>query len=315
MSKKINRRKFFSDSALSAAGIVLGSGIIGTTARRETGIASFDIMEEVMKYRKIDSHAHIWSVPDGPDSLIDSADRLGIEWLSISKPITRITGKGTPEEASECNDIVFKAMKQYPDRFIGFFTLNPLYQEESLREIKRCADLGFAGYKGYIQAKINDPLHYPVIEKLIDHKMLCFMHTECELGLGEFRVKYAEQITPERRRPNATIPEDMVDAARRYPEAMFQWAHIATGDFEYICKCIKNYPNIYVDLSGSNNEEKTVDFCIEQLGEDRLFFGTDGSFYQGVGKILSSNATEAQRKKLFFDNYNNVLRKGGYHVA
>ena len=64
-----------------------------------------------------------------------------------------------------------------------------------------------------------------------------------------------------------------------------------------------------MDISGSNNEEKQVDYCIEQLGEDRIFYGTDGSYYQGVSKILASNATEAQRRKIFFENYNNVLKK------
>ena len=116
-------------------------------------------------------------------------------------------------------------------------------------------------------------------------------------------------------RPDATIPEDMVEAAERYPEAMFQWAHIASGDFEYICKAIKGYTNIYIDVSGSNNDEKHVDYCIEQLGEDRIFFGSDNSYYQAVGKILASDATEEQKRKIFFDNYNNMLKKGGRDVA
>jgi predicted TIM-barrel fold metal-dependent hydrolase len=136
------------------------------------------------------------------------------------------------------------------------------------------------------------------------------MHTELQLGVGGYRMKYDID-----ERPSVTIPEDMVEAAKRYPEAMFQWAHIASGDFEYIAKCVKDYPNIYVDISGSNNDEKQVDYCIEQLGEDRIFFGSDNSYYQSVGKILASNATEEQKRKIFFDNYNNMLKKGGHNVA
>lgn len=311
MSKIINRRKFLAGTSMSAAGIMLGSTLAGCSPNREDDISSYDIMKDVMKYTKVDAHDHVGlygSLPADADQQIDIADRLGIRWLSISKPVTR--GEGKPEEFRECNNTIIKAMKLYPDRFIGFFTLNPIYQKESIEEIKRCVDLGFAGYKGYTQVKVNDPLYFPIIERLIDHKMICFMHSECELGIGGYRMKYNVGA-----RSNATLPEDMVDAAKRYPEAMFQWAHIASGDFEYICKCIKDYPNIYVDVSGSNNEEKHVDFCIEQLGEDRLFFGSDNSYYQSVGKILASNTTEAQRKKIFFDNYNNVLRKGGYHVT
>ncbi len=51
------------------------------------------------------------------------------------------------------------------------------------------------------------------------------------------------------------------------------------------------------------------------LGEDRIFFGTDNCYHHGVGKVLASNTTEAQKRKIFFDNYNNMLRKGGHNVA
>ena len=313
MQKPINRRRFLTDTSLSAAGIMFGSNLAGGTSREESGISSYNLMQEVMKYRKIDAHDHVGlsGARSGPDALqrqIDIADRLGIERLCISRPVTE--EKGTPEEFREFNDVVMRAVKQYPDRFVGFFTLNPIYQKESLEEINRCVDMGMAGYKGYTQVKVNSPLYYPIIEKLIDLKMICFMHAECELGAGGYRMKYDIKS-----RPDVTIPEDMVETAQRYPEAMFQWAHIASGDFEYICKCIRDYPNIYVDISGSNNEEKQVDLCIEQLGEDRIFYGSDGSYYQSVGKILASNATEAQMKKIFFDNYNNMLRKGGHNVA
>ena len=276
MSKKMNRRKFLTNNSLSAAGIMLGSNLIGCTSKKESGILSYDIMKEVMKYRKIDCHAHVGldgSGPDDADKLIDYANRMGVEKMQISMPCTK--DEFPLEDVRRNNDTVVAAMKQYPGRFIGFFTLNPIYRKESLDEIKRCVDLGMVGYKGYIQVKINDPLYYPIIEKLIDLKMICLMHAECQLGVGGYRMKYDIG-----ERPKATIPEDMVEAARRYPEAMFQWPHIASFDFEYVCKSIKDYPNIYVDVSGSNNHEKQVDFCIDQLGEDRVFFGSDGSYYQ-----------------------------------
>ncbi len=116
-------------------------------------------------------------------------------------------------------------------------------------------------------------------------------------------------------RPNASIPEDFVDIAKRYPEAIFQWAHIGGGgDWEYMCKALQNSPNVYIDTSGSNNEENMIDFALKHLGEDRMLFGCDCSYYQGVGKIMAANLTESQRKKIFFENYNNILRKAGRNV-
>ena len=180
-----------------------------------------------------------------------------------------------------------------------------------MEELKRCVDQGFVGYKGYTQVKINDPVYYPIIEKLIDLKMIIFMHAFCQLGVAGYRMKYDIG-----KWYNTTIPEDMVEAAKRYPEAIFHFAQIGGGgDWEYECKMLKDCPNIYVDTSGSNNEGNMIDFALEYLGEDRLFFGTDTSYYQGVGDILASELNDGQRKKIFFDNYNAVLRKGGRDVA
>ena len=137
MSQAINRRKFCTNTALSATGIVLGNNLTGFASTGESGISSYDIMKDVMKYRKIDAHCH-------PDSdlgkQIDIANRLGIGKMQISNPAIRDDVK--PEEIKHNNDIVLAAIKQYPDRYVGFFTLNPAYPKESLEELKRCVDQG-----------------------------------------------------------------------------------------------------------------------------------------------------------------------------
>lgn len=310
MSTHMNRRKFFRNSALSTAGLIIGGKLVDLQARENPGSASGDIMKEVMKYRKIDAHEHVKIDCSNVEAQIDFADRLGIEKLAISRPITIQDPKeASPEEFIKCNDSVLKAMKLYPDRYLGMAYVNPYYGKESLEEIKRCIDLGMVGLKVYNQVKINDPLFYPIIEKFIDLKMIILMHAHCGIGVGGKRTKYGNI------QPNASIPEDFVDAAERYPEAMFQYAHTGGGgDWEYACKAMKDYPNIYVDTSGSNNQDNIVNYALKYLGEDRLFFGTDSSYYQGVGAIISSNLTDAQKKKIFFENFNNVLRKAGNHV-
>jgi predicted TIM-barrel fold metal-dependent hydrolase len=78
---------------------------------------------------------------------------------------------------------------------------------------------------------------------------------------------------------------------------------------------LKDYPNVSVDVAGSNNEENMINYAISYLGEDRLLFASDNSYYQSIGKILSADVTDNQRKKIFFDNYNNLLKKGGFNVA
>ncbi|MBE9667604.1 amidohydrolase family protein [Mucilaginibacter boryungensis] len=308
----INRRKFVTGAALSAAGMVMPAGLLKVSSKDKhdepltsDAVASYDVMKEVMKYRKIDAHIHVNLFDGPPEGNIAFADRLGINKMIISRPIT--SGEGTPVNFRSYNDLVMQAMKKYPDRFVGQLTLNVLYQKESLEEIKRCVDNGMVGLKVYTQVKISDPLFYPIIEKMIDLKMIVHCHSNCQLGVAGYRMKYDTKI-----KPNTSIPEDFVAIATRYPEGMFQYAHIGGGgDWEYACKSFKGHPNIYVDTSGSNNPENMIDFALKELGEDRLFFGSDNCYYQSVGKILASNVTEAQKKKIFYGNYNNVLRKSG----
>jgi uncharacterized protein len=305
----MNRRKFFENAALSSAGVIIGSRIVSCSVAGNSEMKVFDLMSEVKKYRKIDAHEHVDLYHGGPEAQIDYADRLGIDKLIISKPV--VTQTATPDDFKEANDHVLRAMKLFPDRILGQVTLNPQYKKESLDEIKRCTDQGMVGIKVYYQVKINDPLFYPIIEKAIDMKMLILMHSNCQLGMAGYRMKYDTRLNP-----NTSIPEDFIDVAKRYPDAILQYAHTGGGgDWEYVCKIFKDYPNIYVDTSGSNNEANMVDFALKYLGEDRLFFGTDSSYYQGVGNILSSSLSDNQKKKVFFENYNQVLKKGGRDVA
>jgi predicted TIM-barrel fold metal-dependent hydrolase len=307
---KLNRRKFVGSTAASAAGILLGNSLLGFRKKEEVEavqepIKKLDLMAEVKKYRKIDSHAHFGLSGATDASNLSYADRLGIDRLVISKPMAP-GSPGLPEEFRACNDAIINSVKNHPDRFFGQMTLNPTYKTEAMEEIKRCVDSGLTGMKLYNHVKINSPLFYPIIEKFIDLKMIILMHSP----IGKARIKYNA-----REPKNISIPEDFVDIAKRYPEAMFQFAHTAGGiDWEDACKALQHSPNVYVDLSGSNNIANMVEFALKYIGEDRLFFGCDNSFYQGVGHIISAKMTEAQRKKIFFDNYNNILRKVGKNV-
>lgn len=317
MSTEISRRNFVSGTVLSAAGLLMGANLVRCSTVEEadssgsaaaSSASPFDLMSKVRKHRKIDSHAHVWRLDNGdPEEQIDYADRLGIKTLIISCPVT--SGVATPDRFIENNNLILKCVRRFPDRFIGQITLNPAYQKESLREIERCVDQGMVGLKVYKQVKINDPLFFPIIERFIDLKMIMLMHS----GPGKSRIgpRY-DRLDP----PSLSIPEDFVEIARRYPEGMFQFAHLGGGlDWEYACKALKDSPNVYVDTSGSNNEENMINFALRYIGEDRLLFGCDRSYYQSVGNMMSSNLTDTQLEKILFKNYMAILNKSGRNVS
>ncbi len=314
----MNRRNFVKNTAASFTGMMLTAGVGTGCTSTQSGVAGsaasaekrYDVMKEVLKYRKIDAHAHAHLGLDVTAKDFEFMNRFNIERSYVSNPLS--AGPGDPAQFRRHNDLVYSAMQKYPGRMIGMFTVNPFYKKESLDEIQRNVDRGMVGLKVYYQYKINDPLFNPIIEKMIDLNMITLMHAEATLGTGGYRMKYDKK-----RVPNTSIPEDFVDMAKRYPEAMLQYAHLGGGpDWEYACKVLKHSPNVYVDASGSNGEEFIVDFAIKEVGVERILYGTDlsHSYFQGVCKVLCSNTTEEQKRKIFFENYNNVLRKSGNHV-
>src|SRR5688500_7319270 len=210
MKKTESRRNFVKVAGASFGLLLPGSlpSLLGSLQSRkkeeeEFWVKRFNLLDELKKYRKLDSHVHIGLSKDTPEDNIDFCERLYIDRMFVSRPVTTGTGsgKGLPQDFRESNDIILAAMKKYPGRLTGMFTLNPQYQKESLEEIKRCVDNKMVGLKVYYQVKINDPLFYPIIEKIIDLKMIILMHAEATLGIAGYRMKYDKKIKPNVSRP------------------------------------------------------------------------------------------------------------------
>lgn len=262
------------------------------------------MFEEAIKYRKLDAHNHVVFAGLRPEDVNESCERLGITKAACSIPV----GK-TPGEIRDSNDSVLQAMKAFPDRIMGQCYINPVFKKESLEEIDRCVDQGMVMLgELYDPIKINDPLYYPIIEKCIDLKIPLLMHGVTTLG--NWREGYLPTNPP-----NSSLPEDFVEIGKRYPEAMIICGHIGGGgNWEYVCRVLRDAPSIYVDTSGSISDEGMVDMAVEYLGVDRLLFATDINYETGVGKVMWADLTESDRKKIFFDNFNNLLKKAGNHV-
>jgi predicted TIM-barrel fold metal-dependent hydrolase len=284
---------------LTRRSLLQGAGLATAAAPRAT---SLGVLREALRYRKIDSHNHLTA--DGPRKLIEAADLLGIERLAVSVPFA-----ATPEAFRKSNDTVLQAMREFPKRLLGQCIVNPVYQKESLAEMDRCLDAGMIGLgELYDQVKISDPLYYPIIEKCIALKCPIMMHARADLGLVRKGYRLDAPVT-------TSISEDFVAAARRYPEALLIHGHIGGGgDWEYMCKTLRTAPSVYLDTSGSVTDDGMIELAVRELGVARLLFATDLNFESGVGKILAADLTEAQRRAIFWDNFNGILSKRGNHA-
>jgi predicted TIM-barrel fold metal-dependent hydrolase len=103
----------------------------------------------------IDNHVHPefngWGFqPVGfADDIIRVMDKLGIDISCIC----HCASLGA--DFTWGNDRVGGMLEKYPDRFVGYVTINPLYPDMIRPELERC----FAKYKGFIGIKIHPYTH------------------------------------------------------------------------------------------------------------------------------------------------------------
>ena len=243
---------------------------------------------------RIDCHMHVNGGPrkwgwKSNDLIIDAADRLGLDQLCVSIPVTR--GMPTMDEIRSCNDGVMEAMRRYPGRILGYCFVVPGFWE-AMDEIDRCLDAGMIGIKLYNQYKIWDPAVRPTLEKAIEERIPILEHA----GYPTSSERWVDQ-------PNMSHAGDFVVAARTYPEAMLIEGHIGGGgDWEWAIKQLREAPSVYLDTSGSVIDEGMVEMAAREL-----LFGTDMTMEGGVGKILGARLSEGQQERIFWKNMARIL--------
>ena len=255
--------------------------------------------------KKLDAHMHVAGGPHRfygcePDSVINAADRLGIDQLACSIPITG-GRRATPDEVRECNDLVLGGMHQYPKRILGYCFLDPGNGRDASNELNRCVVReGMIGVKLYNQYKINDPVVFPIIERTIELGVPILSHAG--------RLMRPQDVAEQ---PLCSHAADFVDVGRRFPEAMIIHGHIAGGgDWQWTLKVLRDAPpSIYLDTSGSVMDAGLLERCVRDFGDERLLFGTDMTMEGNVARVRDADITEAQREKIFHGNFERVLAR------
>ncbi len=117
----MNRRKFLTSTSLTATGVILTNNLSGCSSGEPQDKVSYDIMKDVMKYRKFDAHCH-----PQEDLLkqLEIADRLGINRMQISNPVTNFSGNDPegPDQVRKNNDVVLEGNEAVPGQVYQDFS-------------------------------------------------------------------------------------------------------------------------------------------------------------------------------------------------
>ncbi|MFP4248515.1 MAG: amidohydrolase family protein [Armatimonadota bacterium] len=190
------------------------------------------------------------------DGLVGTMDRLGIDRCIVS------TWSGITHGDPASNDIMLRAVEEYPDRLLAFGTINPRYPEAAAAEMRRVfrSDkmIGYKPYPPRQQVPLTDPRHRPMLEWANDRGAPVLCHG----GLSE-----ATSVTP----------EQLAHLAPMYPDAKFLLGHAGSSWplAEALVSACRRWSNVYAEITYTSILYGLVEYFVRELGRERTLFGTD----------------------------------------
>lgn len=255
----------------------------------------------------IDCHIHLQSAGNTYDEdevqrCLALADRAGIERMVHLFNLG--TGGVDPQEDElrASNDIGIELVTRHPDRFDAFCYLNPsLPAEFSLAEIDRCITNGpLSGIKLWISVHADDARLDPIMDRAAELQVPVLHHAW---------YKATEFVF------NESTPAEIAHLARRHPTVNIIMAHLAGGGWRGV-RDILDVPNVVVDTSGAQPHAGLVEYAVEQLGADRVVYGSDWpirDFAVQRARVEGADLTSEQKQLVLGGTIERLLstRTGG----
>jgi predicted TIM-barrel fold metal-dependent hydrolase len=197
---------------------------------------------------------------------------------------------------------VTAAVAQFPDRFYGYFMVDP-QQPDLVTRIDAAARNrhlhAICLFPAMHRVPITDARLIPVLELATQHHLSVFVHCGA-LSVG-IRHRLGLPSPFDMRLSN---PLDLHPVANRFPQVRFVIPHFGAGMLRETLMLADLCSNIWLDTSSTNKwmAYEGLDLravyrrAIEVVGAGRLLFGTDSSFFpRGWHAVVF----EAQVKALY----------------
>ena len=216
-----------------------------------------------------------------PKAKLATAEQLvaAMDEGGIDRAVTFGFAWADPDLCAMGNEYVADALKRFPDRLIGFAIVNPSSGKAALRQVERCAMLGFRGVgelmpdgQGY---NLGDTQAMGrLMEWLAENQYPLLVHTSEPVGHG-----YPGK--------GATNPGVIYSLAQHHPRVAIVCAHWGGGllFYELMPKAHQVLANVYYDTAASPYLYDALVYGLAaQFARDKVLFATD---YPLLGYSLS----------------------------
>lgn len=220
-----------------------------------------------------------WEAPGSTEALAGRwIAELGRQQVTRAALIASVPGD---------EDSVAAAVALAPDRFVGFFMLNPLADDASARVSRGLGPLGLRGvclFPAMQRYSVHDPRVLAIIEQIAGTPgAALFVH--CGVLTVGIRRKLG---LPSRFDMRFSNPLDLHAIALAHPRLPIVVPHFGAGMFREALMLADLCPSVLLDTSSSNHwmdyhPGLTLTDVFRQAllvaGPSRLLFGTDSSFF------------------------------------
>lgn len=239
-----------------------------------------------------DAHVHIgrntmFHVDIDADQLVAVADRAGIDKMLVTEFSALLY------DSYEGNELMRKFHKKHPDRIFPYYTVStPRCGQKLIDDLDRYInDYGFVGLKIYSTPpthKMVDPYMYPLLEKAVAHRIPVLSHCnadECEVVLA------------------------------RIPDLMLINAHMngspqGAGDWQRSIAAAKACPSLILDTTTSSFDNAMIETAVEELGPERIVYGSDTPLLDPVlqiAKVKYAEISDAAKALILGGNIERIL--------
>lgn len=267
---------------------------------RQPGLPEVAIESYLRRYFKM---------PDPPKDYHEMA--AVYKQLDIMGVIFSVDTQVTTNEPPDSNDYVAEIVRAYPERFIGFATVDPWKGKMAVDEVERAVvELGLKGLKLHPVHQAffpNDQRFYPLYQKCSDLGIPVLFHSGYSAagtgmpGGGGLKLKYSQPIPY------------FDDVAADFPNLTIIMAHPGWPWVDQQIAVALHKPNVYIDLSGWSPKyipEALIRDANTRL-RDKVLFGSDYPYLPPERWLREFEALpirEEVRPKILLENAKRVLK-------
>jgi len=246
----------------------------------------------------IDSHAHVdlndeEKVIGNIKEIIAYMDNMKVDkaCLMTAGLSYDIQNLFTMKEMIYQAECLSKAAAMYPGRFYPMIWLNPYLPFDFMIDVIKNYILNgdIIGVKLSVSIKASDKKLEPLAAYLEVHNIPLLYHTW---------YKTVQKFLFE------SDPSDIAILAGKFPALKILMAHLTGCRFRGV-QDIKAYPNVMIDTSGSQPEDGYLEYSLNELGADRILFGSDitgRDLAVQLARIDSIDTSKENREKMLYKN-------------